>query len=172
MQHVVGIMVYTRRARRTRRVGGINTSDPTLPNIDTLPLLLPTRPLPSSSSPSHSPSAMCLVAGQVEAGQPTNGWAAVMCGNEESSRMPQPWKPRWRITTTPLIVRQRRGRGGELGAVFCRCRSVVKPRHSALIVTLAGNRWRPRVASSGHLSDGRIHHGVNAEYAAKYDRPR
>ena len=50
------------------------------------------------------------------------------------------------------------------------CRSLVKPRHSALIVTLAGNRCRPRVASSGHLSDGGIHHGVNAEYAAKYDR--
>ena len=158
-------------------MGGINTSDPTLPNIDTL--LLPTTgcvpcPLPSFSSPSHSTSVICLVAGWTGRGWTAHKWVggAVTCGNEESSRMPQPWKPRWRITTTPLIVRQRRGRGGELGAVFCRCRSVVKPRHSALIVTLAGNRWRPRVASSGHLSDGRIHHGVNAEYAAKYDGRR
>ena len=149
-------------------MGGINTSDPTLPNIDTpVPTTSCMCPPSSFSSPSHSPSVICLLVGQVEAGQPTNGWAAVMCGNVESSRMPQPWKPRWKITTT----RQKRGRGGKLGAVFCLCR-LVKPRHSALIVTLAGNRWRPRVASSGHLSDGRIHHGVNAEYAAKYDRPR
>ena len=149
-------------------MGGINTSDPTLPNIDTETTVC--SPAAFSSS-SQSASAMCPSrSGRGWTGHKWVGGCNVRKRGKlsETREISVP-----KITTTHLIVRQReRERGGELGAVFCRrCRSVVKPRHSALIVTLAGNRCWPRVASSGHLSDGGIHHCVNAEYAAKYDRP-
>ena len=148
-------------------MGGINTSDPTLPNIDTETTVC--SPAAFSSS-SQSASAMCP--SRTGRGWTGHKWVGG-CNVRKRGKLSETREisvPK--ITTTHLIVRQKEREREVANLVPCFADgAVVKPRHSALIVTLAGNRCRPRVASSGHLSDGGIHHCVNAEYAAKYDRP-